>query len=210
MKSTDWDSYYTNPSTFSKYTRLYTQNWLIEQINKYSKQAIKLAEFGGGNSCFHEAIINKCNIDTYTIYDNNDIGVRKFQENYEQNGISKAINLDLLNSEVHEINKYDIVISVGLIEHFDKIGTKTIVKKHFDAVKSGGIVIITAPTPTILYNIIRKSAEILNVWAFHDERPLKPIEMHNSVLGLGEIVDKKLLWAIGLTQYALVVRKYGS
>lgn len=208
MKKTDWDNYYNNPSGFSKYTRQYTQNWLIEQINNYSVDNINLAEFGGGNSCFHDEIIDKCNIDTYTIYDNNDIGVKKFEEKYASNNLSQAINCDLLNSDVKELGKYDIVMSIGLIEHFDETETKAIVKKHFDAVKPGGIVIITAPTPTLLYNIIRKSAELLNIWAFHDERPLTPIEMYSSIDGLGKIENEKLLCAIGLTQYALVVRKY--
>ena len=206
MKKTDWDNYYNNPSGFSKYTRLYTQNWLITQIKNYSKDAIDLAEFGGGNSCFHDAILESCNILTYTIYDNNAVGIKKFKEKYFSNHISEAIESDLLKKEIVEKNKYDIVMSVGLIEHFDEIGTKEIVKKHFDAVKSGGIVIITAPTPTMLYKIIRKSAESLHVWTFHDERPLKPDEMKKSVEGLGKIVNEKLLWAIGLTQYALVVK----
>jgi 2-polyprenyl-3-methyl-5-hydroxy-6-metoxy-1,4-benzoquinol methylase len=209
MKATDWDSYYNDPSGFSKYTRLYTQNWLIEQIKKYSiDKSIDIAEFGGGNSCFHEAIIKEANINTYTIYDNNDTGVKKFEENYGRNNISKAINCDLLNAEVAEKDTYDIVMSVGLIEHFDENGTKIIVKKHFDAVKSGGIVIITAPTPTLLYNTIRSAAELFGAWKFHDERPLLPTEMYKAVEGLGEVIDEKLLWAIGLTQYALVVKKH--
>ncbi len=207
MRQTDWDEYYNNPSGFSKYTRLYTQNWLIGQIKKFSiSREIDLAEFGGGNSCFHEAIVNDCNINSYTIYDNNDVGVKKFIDNYSSNNISNAIHCDLLNSEVLEKKKYDIVMSVGLIEHFDEIGTKNIVSKHFDAVKENGIVIITAPTPTFLYNTIRGIVELFGAWKFHDERPLTIDEIKRSVEKLGDIIDIKLLWVIGLTQYAIVVK----
>jgi cyclopropane fatty-acyl-phospholipid synthase-like methyltransferase len=165
-----------------------------------------LAEFGGGNSCFHNAILQNCDIKSYTIYDNNDIGIEKFKKKYGLDGISKAKKCDLLNSEILEKNKYDIVISIGLIEHFDKKGTNLVVKKHFDAVKSGGIVIITAPTPTFLYNIIRKSAEILGIWKFYDERPLESKEMKDCVKEFGEILSEKILWSTGLTQYAMVVK----
>lgn len=207
MEKTDWDEYYHNPSGFSKYTRLYTQNWLIKQIQEISNgKKMTIAEFGGGNSCFHDAIITECPVNSYTIYDNNDVGVKKFEGKYSSNDISKAINCNLLNDEIIEIKSYDIVFSVGLIEHFDSRGTENVVKKHFDAVKSGGTVIITAPTPTPLYNMIRKSSEYLNLWKFHDERPLLQSEMHQCVQNYGTIVNKKLLWAIGLTQYALVIK----
>ena len=205
-KNTNWDEYYNNVSGLSKYTRLYTQNWLISQISNTKFSNIKLAEFGGGNSCFHDAVIEKCNIASYTIYDNNEVGISKFDEKYNYNGISKSINCDLLNNEIVNSHQYDLVYSVGLIEHFDKEGTKNIVKKHFDAVKPGGIVIITAPTPTYLYKLIRSCAELCGVWKFHDERALSREEMHSCVIDYGDIVSEKLLWAIGLTQYAIVVK----
>jgi len=53
----------------------------------------------------------------------------------------------------------------------------TAVQAHLDAAKLGGYILITFPTPTLLYRIIRKAAEILGVWKFHDERPLKAAEV---------------------------------
>ncbi len=209
MKATDWDEYYNNPSGFSKYTRPYTQNWLIRQINLYSNErSLSIAEFGGGNSCFHDAILEQCLVKSYTIFDNNTVGVKKFKEKYSANNVSKAVNCNLLSEDVKESRSHDIVFSVGLIEHFDQVGTQEVVKKHFDAVKPGGVVILTAPTSTLLYNVIRKSAEAMNIWKFHDERALKPQEMYDCVNRFGNIIDEKMLWAIGLTQYALVVKSY--
>tara|TARA_R110000868_G_scaffold125077_2_gene330607 strand:+ start:36039 stop:36575 length:537 start_codon:yes stop_codon:yes gene_type:complete len=170
-------------------------------------ESFSIAEFGGGNSCFHDGVLSSCKVAKYVIYDNNDIGVKKFHEKYKKNKTSSAINCDLLSSDVEEKNEYDIVFSVGLIEHFDEAGTAELIKKHFDAVKPGGIVIITAPTPTILYRVIRCAAECLGVWRFHDERPLFKQEVHYQVEKFGEILNQKLLWAVGLTQYAVVARK---
>ena len=82
MKKTNWDQYYNKPAFFSRYTRLYTQSWIVNTLNNLLHDNIKLAEFGGGNSCFHDKIIQKCNIRSYTIYDNNSIGIRKFKDKY--------------------------------------------------------------------------------------------------------------------------------
>ncbi len=39
----------------------------------------------------------------------------------------------------------DVTFSVGLIEYFNKKGTSRVISCHFEATKTGGIVIITSP-----------------------------------------------------------------
>ena len=80
---------------------------------------------------------------------------------------------------------YDIVFSVGLIEHFDPAGTARVVAAHFDYLRPGGTAIITFPTPTWLYRVVRGLAEMTNNWIFHDERPLRLPEFERAVAGLG-------------------------
>ena len=62
-------------------------------------------------------------------------------------------------------------------------------------------------TISLLYKVIRKGAEFLGAWKFFDERPLSPEEMRENICLLGKIVEEKLLWSVGLTQYAIVVKK---
>ena len=100
------------------------------------------------------------------------------------------------------------MFSVGLIEHFDPKGTREVARRHFSCVRDGGIVIITAPTPTWLYRITRGAAEQLDMWKFPDERPLSPQEILASGEGLGSPLVSQTLWPLVLTQQAVVWRAH--
>ena len=58
--------------------------------------------------------------------------------------------------------KVDAVFSVGLIEHFDRSGTREAVLAHLRLLDDGGVAIISYPTPTLLYRAARSVTE---VWA---------------------------------------------
>jgi cyclopropane fatty-acyl-phospholipid synthase-like methyltransferase len=79
---------------------------------------------------------------------------------------------------------YDIVFSVGLIEHFAPAETARAVAAHFKYLRPGGTAIITFPTPTWLYRAVRGLAEATNNWIFQDERPLQLQEFERAVAGL--------------------------
>jgi cyclopropane fatty-acyl-phospholipid synthase-like methyltransferase len=101
----------------------------------------------------------------------------------------------------------DVVFSVGLVEHFDVAGTRAAVLAHFDALRPGGTLILTFPTPTPLYRATRRLIEMLGMWKFHDERPLGAEEVAEAIGERGEVVDRKTLWPLILTQYLIVARK---
>jgi cyclopropane fatty-acyl-phospholipid synthase-like methyltransferase len=100
----------------------------------------------------------------------------------------------------------DVVFSVGLIEHFTPEGTRDVARRHFECVKHGGIVIITAPTPSWLYRMTRSAAERLGIWQFPDERPLLPQEILRAGEGLGTPLRSSTLWPLVLTQQAIIWR----
>ena len=64
--------------------------------------------------------------------------------------------------------------------------------------------IITAPTPTWLYRTVRGAAEAIGVWAFPDERPLRPAEIISAGEGLGVLRHAATLWPQVLTQHGVV------
>ena len=104
----------------------------------------------------------------------------------------------------------DVVFSVGLIEHFDPAGTRAALLAHLDALRPGGTLIITFPTPTRLYRAARGLLEMMGIWKFHDERPLAPAEVAESIRERGEVVLEKTLWPLVLTQHLMVAKKHGS
>jgi SAM-dependent methyltransferase len=103
----------------------------------------------------------------------------------------------------------DLVFSVGLIEHFDPADTRKAVQAHFDALRPGGVAILSFPTPTLLYRTTRRVIELLGMWKFHDERPLTPREVTASIEECGDVLTSKTLWPLLLTQELIVARKRG-
>lgn len=210
MIKTNWDEYYNTPSFLSKYTRNLTASWLSKNISEqFYGESINVAEFGGGNSCFYESIINleKVNIEKYTIFDKNQVGINKFHSKHYLNTTDTiTIQTDLLSYSFASKSKYDLVFSVGLIEHFDIEGTKKMIEQHFNSLKQGGIVIITAPTPTLIYKTIRVIAEVFHIWKFHDERPLMPREIKQTLTCSDIILKEQMLYFTGLTQYAIIIK----
>jgi SAM-dependent methyltransferase len=202
---TNWNAYYDRPFKSALITRKYTTQVLIGFIKKYvEKKDFTLTEIGGANSCFYEKIAEAFQPQKYIIIDNNQLGLDKFRERLGNLKEVELYNQDIFAPDPTE--QTDVVFSVGLIEHFDLLGTKESILNHLQYLRRPGILIISFPTPTLLYKITRKLAELTGLWLFPDERPLRLKEVEKTVASFGRIVDKKILWPLFLTQYIIVVK----
>lgn len=206
MKKTDWDKYYEKPYKTAKYSRKITERLLINLINKYCKNSTNtITELGGANSCFYESICKNFEINNYNIIDNNQVGLNKFKERIKDIGKFSLLNCDALNLKLNI--ESDLTFSTGLIEHFSVEETQKVIKSHFDITKTNGVVIMSFPTPTFLYRITRKLAEILGLWIFYDERPLSISEVVTNINKYAEVLEYKVVWSIFLTQAFIVAKK---
>ena len=204
-EQTNWDDYYKNRSSSTSITRKISELLIHSIIRKFcQKIPQKITELGGGDSCFYHSFRQHYPNAFYLVIDNSTCGIDKFLKKSSTKNCS-AIQADILTDIT--LPKSDIVYSVGLIEHFDKTGTAKLIKAHFDAVEPDGIVLITYPTPTFLYRFIRKSAEILGIWRFPDERPLILDEVKREMEKHGIILYSMINWYIGLTQQIVVGQK---
>jgi hypothetical protein len=209
QRATDWDKYYDRPLATAKLTRQYTGHWLRTAIgnNVTDKSSIEVIEFGGGNSCFFRGLVEALPISRYEVADLNQKSLQLFeQQAREVPAVRTAAHRVNLLTEAPSIPSADVVFSVGLVEHFDPEGTRQVIRNHFACVKDGGIVIITAPTPTWLYRATRGAAEQIGVWQFPDERPLSPQEIVRGGEGLGALLHSATLWPLVLTQQGVVWR----
>lgn len=178
-------------------------------LSALPRESTKICEFGGGDSCFYQSFRAVYQNAKYVVFDSSENGVMAFNQKYAQGfQTSKQIAYQLNVLESYLCEEFDIVFSVGLIEHFDKNLTRAMIKKHFEACKSGGYVLITYPTPTSLYCFIRGVLEYLKMWEFHDERPLLFDEVHSTCKKFGALRLRKLNWPILLTQEVLVYQKH--
>lgn len=213
---TDWNAYYTRPYKTAGYSRKITAHLLNSMLDTYmpNESGLRIAELGGANSCFFDMLYERYRPKQYHIYDKNEVGLKQFAERIGRIRRTEGIVThaqDILGlSSTPQTDLFDIVFSVGLIEHFDPTGTRKAIEAHFNLLKPSGIAIMTFPTPTFLYSMTRSISEIMKLWIFHDERPLRIEEVAVTAERYGTIVFKKLNWKIFLTQYALVIRKNPS
>jgi len=204
---TDWDRYYCKPYKTATFTRKITEGILHRLIRQYVPHeniAFSICELGGANSCFYEGIKYQYNPAQYLIIDNNELGLERFSQRIDCNDSVILKNEDILN--LGKCQTLDLVFSVGLIEHFGIDDTKKAIAAHFQLLKPQGIAIISFPTPTLLYRITRFLFELLGLWIFHDERPLRREEVANTINKFGTILYDKVIWLIFLTQRIVVVK----
>ena len=206
---TDWEEYYKDRQTgfnISIITRKISEKKLIKNINKFANKKDSIYELGGADSSFYLGFRKSFPNINFGIVDFSEIGCKLFEQKYGSE-LTKSFNKDILKTDLSTLEKADVVMSVGMIEHFLENDTAKCIEQHFNLTQKDGLVIITYPTPTWLYRLIRKSAEILKIWRFHDERPLMFKEVDATASKYGTCLSKKINWAIGLTQEIVVYRK---
>lgn len=209
-QATDWTAYYgRNKSWFSTFTQQFT----LKEILRYIKEDadVEVVELGGGSSCFAKEICSNRTIETYDIIDNNELAIEQFIKQELKSKRHHGYRLNLLKEDDGLKNgAYDFVYSVGLIEHFLKGDIATVIEKHFQYCKPEGTVLISFPTPTVKYRIVRKCMELAGAWQFHDEIPLKYGDIKDILEKHGEIQTQYINRNLPLTQMIVVVKKRGN
>lgn len=211
LKTTNWNAYYSQRVFFlTKMTRACLLKNLNDVLTKLfeNKSALKVTEFGGGNSILLP-LFAKMQLKQYLVVDNNQLGIDLLKE--------RSAHLPWVNCQYGDIfdlelptSDSDLVISVGLIEHFDREGTARALQAHIDRAADNCFIVITFPTPTWLYCVARKCLELFNFWQFPDETPLHVADVVKLIGTQGTLVSKKILWCQILTQAMIVVQKKAS
>ncbi len=198
-RATDWDSYYERPAPTARITRKITERALIRSLRLGQTERTRLLEFGGGNSCFYDAICEAIDPARYTVVDKNETGLALFERNHGTDPRAEARQADILDLPAG-IERVDTCFSVGLIEHFDESDTRRAIDAHFASTRPGGLVVLFFPTGTWLYRAARKVLELFGLWGFPDERPLPMAEVLRAVEDRGRVIYRGINWWIVLTQ----------
>lgn len=207
-QKTHWDAYYNAPFKTSSISRKFTEDRIHRLVDTYGTTPIsRICELGGGNSCFFSGLRAKYPDAAYAIIDNNQRGLAIFRERHGDDEAVEVINDDVINS-TSSVAPADLVISVGLIEHFGRQDTARAIHAHFVRAKPGALVIITFPTPTWLYVVARFLTELAGAWRFPDERPLPLNEVVTEVRRHGDVLDVSINWPVVYTQGIVVARAF--
>ncbi|MCE5277969.1 MAG: class I SAM-dependent methyltransferase [Planctomycetaceae bacterium] len=208
--STDWQAYYGRPFCASGLSRRYTRRVLLGMMERFIDRsggaALRVAELGGGGSCFLQSVLALLPLEEYHVFDTSAAGLERVRQEARQ-GAVRLHQADVLDGAAAFAGTFDLVFSVGLVEHFDAPGTAKAIDTHFEMLRAGGLAIISYPTPTWSYRLIRGAAEAAGVWRFPDERPLRGQEVLPVVARHGQVLGRKLLWPILLTQEMIAARK---
>lgn len=205
--ATDWNSYYASTPFTAKLTRRYTSRVIVSAFRKFAGDAKArcVVEIGGANSCFLDRIVGEFRPAAYHVVDTNEYGLELLRRRFNGTSTVHLHNQDVMKLAMAE--EADVVMSIGLIEHFDPAGTRRAILAHFDVLKPGGYAIISFPTPTLLYRTARGITEMVGLWRFPDERPLESAEVLKAVMERGDVIFEKTLWPLVFTQRFIVARK---
>jgi len=212
-ESTNWDQYYRSPVGLARVTRWLSSRRILRLLRRYShsQHPLSICELGGANSCFLLPLCRSLPISRYHIIDTCRFGLLLLasKQQHVRADISWELG-DVLLPQRSGLEAFDLVFSVGLIEHFDPINTSRAIAAHFARVRPGGLVLITFPTPTLVYRILRGLVEHLGQWKFPDERPLLQQEVRDCCRGYGVILHESLHSGSVFTQGYILVRACGS
>lgn len=209
---TDWSTYYSSVSPTARLTRRYTTRTLVDALSSHHflNPGSRILEFGGANSCFLDGIAGRFRPSEYHVADTNQYGLDLLKTRKVEDCSLVLHNCDVLAPGAPFPSEFDLVFSVGLVEHFDIADTAAAVRNHFHCARPGGLILISFPCPTLLYRLTRGFLELTHLWRFPDERPLQPAEVLQTIDACGEVVFQKTLWPIFLTQHMILARVANS
>ena len=208
--ATDWTRYSEKPFVTAHVTRRITAHRIAKMVlaaGGFPERYGRIIELGGGNSSFCDTFTDRLYVQFYTVVDSNPRGTLLFWMKHPDSFNYPIVCADILTLDPASFEPADLVFSVGLVEHFSEEQTKIAIRRHFELAKPGGLVLITFPVPTFSYRIIRRAAEMLGIWRFPDERPIRLEDAVALCAQHGEILAKRLNRAILLTQGIVLARK---
>ena len=206
---TNWEEYYRHPFPASRWSRGIMSAMLRDLISKHAprRQPLSVLELGGGNSCFLDGLMQHFSMAPYVVLDNSPEGMRLARERFAP---AYGDRVGYISDDVFAATpdrRFDVVFSVGLIEHFDDHAMQKLVGLHRRWAAPDGLVLIAVPTPTILYRIFRTTAEVLGLWKFPDERPVPRARLAALMREEGlEVIFERTLWSQVLTQAIIAAR----
>lgn len=150
---------------------------LLNKTNLRKLKKVKIIELGSGSGAITRKILIKYPNSGAILIDYSTEALEYSKKNTEIELINriKFINADVINYNSN--NKYDLVHSGGLIEHFSGDLQDKIIQKHLDLCAENGFIIIMVPAPVFWYKIMRLIFETTGRWPKHFEKPLSLIEL---------------------------------
>ena len=118
---------------------------LIPIINRHipEKEGLGILEIGGAPGQWLAYFAKKYRYRIHAL-DYSKVGCEKMRENFDLLNLDATIyNRDILSDDLSDLPRFDIVYSLGFIEHFSDLDL--VVERHLALLKDGGILILGVP-----------------------------------------------------------------
>lgn len=166
--ATNWDEYHRRVRVSQRFLwtvwRAYAS--LLRGISFSSP--IKIIELGCGTGYHTQQMTKLYPVTKVTLVDFNAAVIEDTRKRLSSLKCEKEFLLrDLFSLEVDE--KYDIVHSQGLLEHYTPEERRKLICLHRDLLSPKGIALILVPTPSLAYRLWRGLLEKLHLWIYPDE-----------------------------------------
>lgn len=139
-------------------------------LSRYITADTEMAEFGSGTATLSLSMAHR--MKHYTGFDYSEEAILLAQSNAKKYKAENArfLKCDVLGDNQHFAEKFDIVWSQGLIEHFDAY--EPIIQAHWKMTKPKGVVLISVPykySYHFLWFVLTRPKYIRKFWPFADQ-----------------------------------------
>lgn len=143
----DWEDYWAGlklPVEIKKTQRNFYLNEILKIFDRYlpKNNSLSILEIGGAPGQYLAYMAKNFHYKIYAL-DYSEVGCRKMRENFKLLDLAGVVYQRDLFSDLSDLPKFDIVYSLGFIEHF--LDLKIVIEKHLELLKPGGILLIGMP-----------------------------------------------------------------
>lgn len=165
---TDWDKYHQRLRVSQRFLPIIWRAYasLLHDIS--FNRAIRIIELGCGTGYNTLQMTKLYQVTKVTLVDFNANVIAHTKERLSGLKCEREFLLgDLLNLEISE--RYDIVHSQGLLEHYTPEEQQKLIRLHRDLLTPNGVAVCLVPTPHLPYRLWRGLMEKLHLWIYPDE-----------------------------------------
>ena len=166
--TTNWDRYYKRIKISQITLRIIWKAYLdlLSEVN--FREPVKIIELGCGTGYNTLQVTKLLPVNKITLVDSNLNVLTIAEKRLSYLKCEKEfLAQDLFSLDLSE--KYDIVHSQGLLEHYPMERRRELVHLHRELLTTNGVAIILVPTPSLAYRFWRGLMEMMHLWIYPDE-----------------------------------------